>query len=405
MTANKFFREDAYLVYAKRTPIGKLNGSLASVRVDDMLAHLIKDLKSEINFDPALIDDVIVGCANQAGEDNRNVARMSLLLGGLPMSVPGTTINRLCGSSLDALIDGFSRIQAGLADCLLVGGTESMTRAPYALSKPETAFDRSQKMYDTTFGWRFINPAMEKIFPLLGMGETAEEVADLYKISREEQDAFALSSHHKAAAAISRGDFNEQIVPYSIVSKKETKIISTDECVRADTSMEALAKLSAVFRKNGTVTAGNSSPMNDGASLVMLVSETFLKKHNLTPVMKITGAGVRGCHPSTMGLGPIEAVKVLCERYGKKTSDFDAIELNEAFAAQAIGCMKGLELDPAKVNLNGGAIAIGHALGSSGTRITTSLFHIMKQNKNIKQGLATMCIGVGQGVAVSFERC
>lgn len=399
------FREESYLVYAKRTPIGKLNGTLASVRVDDLLAHLIHDLKSTINFDPALIDDVIIGCANQAGEDNRNVARMSLLLGGLPMSVPGTTINRLCGSSLDALIDGFSRIQAGLADCLLIGGTESMTRAPYVLSKPETAFDRGQKMYDSTFGWRFINPAMEKLFPLLGMGETAEEVAELYKISREEQDHFALSSHLKAVAAIKRGDFKDQILPYSTVSKKETKVIESDECVRESTTLDALAKLPAVFRKNGTVTAGNSSPMNDGASLVMLVSESFLKKHNLTPVMKITGAGVKGVHPSTMGLGPIEAVKTLCDRYGKKTSDFDAIELNEAFAAQALGCIKGLDLDPSKVNLNGGAIAIGHPLGCSGTRITTSLFHIMKQNKNIKQGLATMCIGVGQGVAVSFERC
>jgi acetyl-CoA acetyltransferase family protein len=399
------FREDAYLVYAKRTPIGKLNGSLATVRVDDMLAHLIADLKTTLNFDPALIDDVIIGCANQAGEDNRNVARMSLLLGGLPISVPGTTINRLCGSSLDALIDGFSRIQAGIADCLLIGGTESMTRAPYVLSKPETAYDRSQKMFDSTFGWRFINPQMEKLFPLLGMGETAEEVAELYKISREEQDQFALSSHLKAVAASKRGAFKEQILPYSIVSKKETKIIESDECIRESTTIEALAKLPTVFRKNGTVTAGNSSPMNDGASLVMLVSESFLKKHNLTPVMKITGAGVRGVHPSTMGLGPVEAVKVLCDRFGRKISDFDAIELNEAFAAQALGCIKGLDLDPEKVNLNGGAIAIGHPLGCSGTRITTSLFHIMKENKNIKQGLATMCIGVGQGVAVSFERC
>ncbi len=399
------FREEAYLVYAKRTPIGKLNGTLSTVRVDDLLATLMIDLKNQLTFDAALIDDVVIGCANQAGEDNRNLARMSLLLAGLPMSVPGTTINRLCGSSLDALTDGFSRIQAGLADCLLIGGAESMTRAPYALSKPETAFDRTQKMYDTTFGWRFINPQMEKLFPLLGMGETAEEVADLYKISRETQDQFALSSHQKASAAMKRGDFLEQIVPVTIENKKESKTISTDECVRESTTLEALAKLPAVFRKNGTVTAGNSSPMNDGASLVMLVSESFLKKHNLKPVMKITGLGVKGVHPSTMGLGPIEAVKSLCSRFNKKVSDFDAIELNEAFAAQAIGCIKGLDLDETKINLNGGAIAIGHPLGCSGTRITTSLFHLMKKNKNIKQGLATMCIGVGQGIAVSFENC
>ncbi len=398
-------KNEAYLVYAKRTPIGKLNGSLAQVRVDDLLAHLISDLKKTINFDPKLIDDVIVGCANQAGEDNRNLGRMSLLLGGLPLDIPGVTINRLCGSSLSALIDGYAQIKAGLSDCLLIGGAESMTRSPYVLSKPESAFDRNQKMFDSTFGWRFINPAMEKLFPILGMGETAEEVAELYKISREEQDLFALSSHQKAVAAIKRGDFKEQILPYSIVSKKETKIIESDECIRESTTLDALAKLPPVFRKNGTVTAGNSSPMNDGASLVMLVSETFLKKHNLIPIMKISGAAVRGVHPSTMGLGPVVAVKVLCQKYGIKISDFDAVELNEAFAAQSIGCMKGLDLDPSKVNLNGGAIAIGHALGSSGTRITTSLFHLMKQNKNIKKGLATMCIGVGQGIAVSFENC
>lgn len=397
--------KNAYVVYAKRTPIGKLAGSLAAVRVDDMLAHVFRDLKNNINFDPTLIDDVIVGCANQAGEDNRNLARMSLLLAGLPFDVPGTTINRLCGSSLDAIIDGMGRISMGLAECLIIGGAESMTRAPYVLSKPESAFDRSQKMYDSTFGWRFSNPLMEKIFPLLGMGETAEEVAELYKISREEQDQFAFNSHMKASKAHKDGALKEQIIPYTIASKKESITIDRDECVRETTTMEALAKLSPVFKKNGTVTAGNSSPMNDGASAIMLVSEEFLKAHNLTPIMKITGAGVRGCHPSTMGLGPIEATKVLLKKYNKKISDFDAIELNEAFAAQAIGCMRGLDIDPTKVNLNGGAIAIGHPLGCSGTRITTSLFHIMKQNKNIKQGLATMCIGVGQGVAVSFERC
>lgn len=397
--------KNAYVVYAKRTPIGKLSGTLSSVRVDDLLAHVLVDIKNTIKFDPSLIDDVIVGCANQAGEDNRNLARMSLLLAGLPMAIPGTTINRLCGSSLDALIDGWGRINSGLSECLIIGGAESMTRAPYVLSKPEAAFDRSQKMFDSTFGWRFQNPAMEKLFPLLGMGETAEEVAALLQISREEQDQFALSSHQKASAAIKRGDFKDQILPYSIITKKETKIIDTDECVRESTTLEALAKLPAVFKKNGTVTAGNSSPMNDGASAIMLVSEEFLNTHKLLPIMKISGAGVRGVHPSTMGLGPVEAVKVLMKKYHKKISDFDAIELNEAFSAQALGCIKSLEIDPTKVNLNGGAIAIGHPLGCSGTRITTSLFHLMKQNKNIKQGLATMCIGVGQGIAVSFENC
>ena len=395
----------AYVVYAKRTPIGKLAGTLASVRVDDMLAHVLKDIKNNLTFDPLLIDDVIIGCANQAGEDNRNLARMSLLLAGLPMAIPGTTINRLCGSSLDAIIDGWGRINSNLADCLIIGGAESMTRAPYVLSKPDSAYDRTQKMYDSTFGWRFQNPAMEKIFPLLGMGETAEEVAELYKITREEQDKFALNSHLKTIAAIKRGDFINQILPYEIINKKETITISADECPRESTTLEALAKLSPVFKNNGTVTAGNSSPMNDGASAIMLVSEEFLKTHNLKPIMSINGAGVRGVHPSTMGLGPIEAVKVLLKKYNKKISDYDAIELNEAFAAQAIGCIKGLEIDPSKVNLNGGAIAIGHPLGCSGTRITTSLAHIMQNNKMIKQGLVTMCIGVGQGVAVSFENC
>ena len=394
-----------FIVNAKRTAIGKLAGKLAPARVDDLLAHVLADLKKDLTFDPALIEDVIVGCANQAGEDNRNIARMSLILAGYPLEVPGTTVNRLCGSSLDALIDGYARIQSGLADCLVIGGAESMTRAPFALSKAAGPYDREQKMYDTTFGWRFINPKMEKMFPLLGMGETAEEVASLYKISREEQDQFALKSHQKAAAAWERGDFNDEVLPYTVELKKDSYVFSKDECVRADTTMEALSKLKPVFRKEGTVTAGNSSPMNDGASGIMIVSEEFLKAHKLTPMMEVTGAAVRGLHPNTMGLGPVEAVKVLMKKTGKKVSDFDSIELNEAFAAQSLGCIKGLELDASKVNLNGGAIAIGHALGSSGTRIVTTLAHQMKKNKNIKEGLATMCIGVGQGIAVSFRNC
>lgn len=394
-----------FIINAKRTAIGKLSGKLSTVRVDDLLAHVFKDLKSSINFDPTLIDDVVVGCANQAGEDNRNIARMAVILSGLPLEIPGTTINRLCGSSLDALIDGYSRIQAGVADCLIIGGAESMTRAPYVLSKAGDSFGRDQKMYDTTLGWRFPNPAMEKMFSLFTMGETAEEVANLYKISREEQDQFAVNSHKKAVAAWNRGDFDNEVIPYTVDLKKESFVFAKDECPRADSTMEALAKLKPVFRKDGSVTAGNSSPMNDGASGLLLVSEEFMKKHNLTPMMEVTGAATRGVHPNTMGLGPIEAVKTLMKRYNKKISDFDAIELNEAFAAQSIGCIKGLELDPSKVNLNGGAIAIGHALGSSGTRIVTTLAHQMQKNKNIKEGLATMCIGVGQGIAVSFRNC
>lgn len=392
-----------YIVHAKRTAIGKLNGKLSTVRVDDLLAHIFTDIKNSINFDPTLIDDVIVGCANQAGEDNRNIARMAVILSGLPLAVPGTTINRLCGSSLDAVIDGLGRIQAGIADCLIIAGAENMTRAPYVLSKAGDAFGRDQKIFDTTLGWRFQNSKMEKLFPLYTMGETAEEVANLYKISRDEQDQFAMNSHKKAVAAWDRGDFNDEILPYNVELKKETFLFAKDECPRADSTMEALAKLRPVFRKDGSVTAGNSSPMNDGASGLLMVSEEFMKKHNLTPMMEVTGAATRGVHPNTMGIGPVEAVKTLLQRYNKKISDFDAIELNEAFAAQSIGCIKGLELDPSKVNLNGGAIAIGHALGSSGTRIVTTLAHQMKKNKNIKEGLATMCIGVGQGIAVSFK--
>jgi acetyl-CoA acyltransferase len=394
-----------FIVKAKRTAIGKLSGKLSSVRVDDLLSLVLKDIKEGLTFDPLLIDDVIVGCANQAGEDNRNLARMGVILSGLPYDIPGTTINRLCGSSLDALIDGHARISSGIADCLIIGGAESMTRGPYVFSKAQSSYDRDQKMYDTTFGWRFQNPKMEKLFPLLGMGETAEEVAALHKISREEQDQFALLSHQKAIAAINRGDFNDEITPVNVEMKKESFVFDKDECPRADTTIEALAKLRPVFRKEGTVTAGNSSPMNDGASALLLVSEEFLNSHKLTPMIEVTGAAVRGLHPNVMGLGPVHAVKALLKRYNKKISDFDAIELNEAFAAQSIGCIKELELDPNKVNLNGGAIAIGHALGSSGTRIVTTLAHQMQKNKKINEGLATMCIGVGQGIAVSFRNC
>ena len=397
--------KQTFIVEAKRTPTAKIAGKLSSVRVDDLLALVLKNLLASIKIDPRLIDDVIIGCANQAGEDNRNLARMSLLLAGFPIEVPGTTINRLCGSSLDALIDGYARIQAGVADCLIIGGAESMTRAPFALGKAKDAFDREQKMYDTTFGWRFPNPHLEKLFPLLSMGETAEAVASLLNISRDEQDQFALLSHQKAAAAYARGDFNNELIPVNIELKKDSFLFSQDECVRMDTSLAALNKLKAVFKKDGTVTAGNSSPMNDGAAALLLVSAEFLKTHNLTPMLEITGASVRGVHPSHMGLGPVAAVNLLCAKYKKKITDFDAIELNEAFAAQALGCMKELHLDPSKVNLNGGAIALGHALGASGVRIVTTLAHQMQKNKRLKEGLATMCIGVGQGIAVSFKNC
>jgi len=394
-----------YIVHAKRTPIGRIGGLLAPVRPDDLMAHLFRDYKESLTFDPTEIDDVIVGCANQAGEDNRNVGRMSAVLAGLPYSVPGVTLNRLCGSSLDAVISACGRISTGLAECILVGGTESMTRGPLVISKGSTPFGRDSQMFDTTFGWRFPNPKMKEMFPLYGMGETAENIADRYPISREEQDKFALASHQKAVKATESGAFADEILPYTVKLRKKEYTVEKDEGPRADTSLEVLSKLRAVFREGGSVTAGNSSSMNDGAAMVAVVSEEFLKKHNLTPLACITGLGVAGVHPDVMGLGPIEATKKLCAKFGHKTSDFDAIELNEAFAVQALACMQDLELDPSKVNQHGGAIALGHPLGCSGARILTTLLGVMKKNPAQKKGLATMCIGVGQGVALSVEKC
>ncbi|MBT3982782.1 MAG: acetyl-CoA C-acyltransferase [Bacteriovoracaceae bacterium] len=397
--------EPAYIIYAKRSPIGRFKGALSSVRVDDLLAKLFVDVKNHSGINPDFIDDVIVGCANQAGEDNRNLARMSSLLAQFPMSVPGTTLNRLCGSSMDAAIYAVSKIAAGMGDCFVVGGAESMTRAPLVMSKAESNYSGTQKIYDTTLGWRFPNPAMEKMFPLFNMGETAEELVSKYGLSREEQDLFAFESHQKAVSAQENGRFDSEILPIDIPGQKKKPgyTFSKDESPRKETSLEKLAALKAVFRKDGTVTAGNSSSLNDGAAALVIVSESFLKKHQLNPLAKVTGVGVCGVHPNTMGIGPVMATRKLCERHGQKISDFDLIELNEAFAAQALSCIKELELDPAIVNLNGGAIALGHPLGCSGARIITTLVHQMKGNPKYKKGLATMCIGVGQGISFSVE--
>lgn len=395
----------SYLIHARRTPIGSFGGALSGLRVDDMLAELFKDYAKSTTFDLKEIDDTIIGCANQAGEDNRNLARMSLMLAQYPFEVPGTTINRLCGSSLDAVIDAHARIQAGLGDCFIAGGAESMSRAPYVMSKANSGFDRAQKMWDTSIGWRFENPKMAALFPLIGMGETAEEVQKLHGISREDQDAFALASHQKAVAAQTRGDFKAEIMPLTLESKKGTTVVENDEGPRADTSLEKLAKLKPAFRKEGTVTAGNSSSINDGASMVVICSEEFVKRHNLKPLAMVTGGAVHGLHPNIMGLGPVGAIKKLTTRFGYKISDFDLIELNEAFAVQALGCIKELELDPSIINRNGGSIAIGHPLGGSGTRILTTLVHQMQKNPSYKKGLASMCIGVGQGIALSVENC
>jgi acetyl-CoA acyltransferase len=396
---------DSYIIFAKRTPIGSFGGSLSSLRVDDLLGELLKNYTSIASFPLAEIDDIIIGCANQAGEDNRNLARMALLLAHYPMSVTGTTLNRLCGSSLDAVLDAHGRISAGLGDCIIAGGAESMSRAPYVMSKAQSAFERTQKMWDTSIGWRFENPKMAEIFPLLGMGETAEEIQKLMKISREDQDLFALGSHEKAVKAQNENKFAEEILPIEVKIKKETKIISKDDGPRADSSYEKLASLKPAFLKNGTVTAGNSSSINDGASMVVVCSERFLKRHNLTPMARITGGAVHGLHPNVMGLGPVEAIKKLCQRFKYDLKKFDVIELNEAFAVQALGCIRELDLDESKVNPNGGSIAIGHPLGASGTRILTTMLYEMKRNPNLKNGLASMCIGVGQGIALSIENC
>lgn len=397
--------KDVFIVYAKRTPIGKIGGSLSHKRPDDLMGDLIKNFAQQANFDLNEIDDVIIGCANQAGEDNRNIARMSSLLGGLPYEVPGVTLNRLCASSLDAIMDSYARVKSGLGDCFIAGGVESMTRGPLVISKGSTPFGRDSQMFDSTFGWRFVNPKMKEMFPLYGMGETAEEVAQKLKISREDQDKFALSSHQKSIEAWENGRFNDEVLPIEIKMRKETLTIEKDEGPRKETSLEKLSTLKPAFRKNGSVTAGNSSMMNDGAALVLIVSEDFLKKHDLKPMARIIGGAARGIHPNIMGLGPVESTRILCQKYGLNTNQFDIIELNEAFAAQSLGCIREMEIDPNKVNLQGGAISLGHPLGCSGARIVTTLVHQMKNKKSLKTGLASMCVGVGQGVSIALENC
>ncbi len=396
---------DVYIVKANRTPFGKIGGSLSSVRADDLLAHSLKYLVNELDFDLSLIDDIHAGCANQAGEDNRNVGRMSGILAGIPLSVPANTINRLCGSSLDSIMTAYARIASGLSDCAIACGVESMSRGPYVISKGDNPYDRNQKMYDTSFGWRFPNPKMMEMFDLLGMGQTAENLVDKYQISRDEQDAFALNSHKKATNAKNSGKLSQQIVPIEIQKKKNTEIVEHDECIRENSSLDSLSKLRPVFKKNGSVTAGNSSPMNDGASSLLIVSKKFLKDHHLTPLVRISGAATKGVHPDTMGIGPVESTKKLLEKHKIKIGKFDVIELNEAFAAQAISCIRELNINPDVVNPNGGAIAIGHPLGASGARIMTSMVYLMRQNHQLKNGLVTMCIGVGQGLSVSVENC
>lgn len=396
--------KEVYVVDALRTPVGKFGGSLAHIRPDDLAAHVIKGIMERNNgIDFSQTDDVIFGAANQAGEDNRNVARMASLMAGLPVEVPGYTVNRLCASGLQSIMNGFLAIRSGLADMILAGGTESMTRAPFVMAKAESGFQRTTEIYDTTIGWRFTNPKLAEMYFPFGMGETAENVAEKYNISRESQDIFAWETQVKYEEAHARGAFDSQLLPVPIPQRKgEPVLFSKDEHPRLST-VDVLAGLKPAFRKNGTVTAGNASGINDGAAVVILVSEEMLKKFNLTPMAKIVSIGTAGVHPDIMGIGPVPATQKALKFAGLKAADLGLAELNEAFAVQVLASMKELEIDRNIVNVNGGSIAIGHPLGASGTRISTTLLHEMQKRPEVKYGLATMCIGVGQGSAIIFE--
>lgn len=395
---------DAFIIDAIRTPVGRYGGALKDVRPDDLAAHVIAALVKRTGVDPRRVEDVILGCANQAGEDNRNVARMAVLLAGLPVEVAGATVNRLCGSGLQAINDTARAIKAGEGDVFVAGGVESMTRAPFVMAKPTEAWPRGeQTIYDTTLGWRFTNPKLAEMYYPFSMGETAENVAVQWRVAREDQDAFAAESQRKAAEAIEQGRFKDEIVPVSVPQRKgEPLIVDTDEHPRADTTIDKLAKLRPAFRKDGSVTAGNASGINDGASAVLLTSARAADEMGLKPMARIITSAVAGVNPDCMGVGPVPATRKALERAGLTVDDLDLIELNEAFASQSLACMRDLKLDPAKVNVNGGAIALGHALGNSGSRLVTTLVHELKRRGG-RYGLATMCIGVGQGIATIIE--
>jgi acetyl-CoA acyltransferase len=396
---------EAWIVEAVRSPIGKHGGALASVRPDDLLAHVLSALMERSGIPKEEVEDVYAGCANQAGEDNRNVARMALLLAGFPVEVAGCTVNRLCGSGLEAVAQAARAIWAGEGQVYVGGGVESMSRAPYAVPKPERGFPTGNlTMYDTTLGWRFVNPRIEALYGTESMGETAENLAEMYGIPREEQDRFALLSHKKAVQAWDEGRFLDEVVPVPVRRGKEEALVSVDEGPRRDTSLERLAALRPVFREGGTVTAGNSSPLNDGAAAVLLVSDAYAKAHGLRPLARIKALAVAGVPPRIMGIGPVPATKKALARAGLSLKDIGLIELNEAFAAQSLAVLRewGLDLEDGRLNPNGGAIALGHPLGASGARILTTLVHEMRR-RGVQWGLATMCIGVGQGIAVVVE--
>ena len=398
---------EAFICESVRTPIGRYGGVLSSVRADDLAALPLKALLARHpKVDWAKIDDVIYGCANQSGEDNRNVARMALLLAGIPKEVPGATVNRLCGSGLNAIANAAAAIKSGEAELIVAGGVESMSRAPFVMGKAEMPFQRSPEIFDTTLGWRFVNKEMKEKFGIDAMGETAENVAEEYQVKRADQDAFALRSQLRAVAAQKNGNLAEEIVPVTLPQKKgDPKIVDKDEHPRPETTLEGLSKLKPIVRNPGTVTAGNASGVNDGAAAMILASEAAVKKHGLTPRARILGLASAAVPPRIMGIGPVPATKKLVERLGIKVSDFDLIELNEAFASQGIACLRqlGVKEDADFVNPHGGAIALGHPLGMSGARLAMTAVHGMEKRGG-KLALATMCVGVGQGVALAIER-
>lgn len=399
--------QSAYLIDGVRTPVGNFGGTLSTIRTDDMAALVIRELmKKNASVDPSLIGDVLLGCANQAGEDNRNVARMALLLAGLPVTVPGETVNRLCASGLSASMAGARAIMCGDADFIISGGVENMTRGPWVMSKTSTPFGRDAQLFDSSFGWRFVNPKMKEQYGIDAMGETAENLADRDKISREDQDIFSAWSQQKAAKAQERGRFKKEIVAVPIPQKKADPVLfEKDEFMKPSTTAEGLAKLRPSFRKDGTVTAGNASGLNDGAAALLLASENAVKKNNLKPLARFVSMGVAGTEPRIMGIGPVEASNTALKKAGLSWNDIDIIELNEAFAAQSLACTRswGLADNDPRINPNGGAIAIGHPLGMSGARILHSAaIELHEQNK--RYALVTMCIGVGQGYAVIIEK-
>ena len=398
---------DAFICDAIRTPIGRFGGALSSIRADDLAALSIKELKERnTSIDWSMVDEVIFGCANQSGEDNRNIARMSLLLAGLPQTVPGITINRLCASGLEAVTYASRMIKSNEAHLIIAGGVESMSRAPFVIPKSTTPFSRNAEIYDTTIGWRFINPIMRQMYGVDSMPETAENVAERWNISREDQDKFAFWSQKKAAEAISKGRFDTEIFKVKIIQKKEENFLDKDEHPRSDTLLEKLSTLPTPFRKNGTVTAGNASGVNDGSAALIIASEKAIKEYNLIPKARILSSAATGVEPSVMGIGPVSATKKVLSLSNINLANINIIELNEAFASQALATMRDLSLsdDDERVNINGGAIALGHPLGMSGARLVLTATEQLHQSKNNKLALCTMCVGVGQGSAIILEK-